>query len=71
MKTNTGGDSQGSGSGQPFLDQYAWNANSFAVSNAVNSFIATQTCRNSLLCEDNKNLTVRMAGGVPFPSPEV
>jgi hypothetical protein len=55
----------------PFLDTYVYNAYSFAVSNSVNAFIATKTCREVNLCDASTNVTINMRGAVRFPNPEV
>ena len=71
VKTNIeGDDGQGNG-GMPFLDQYMYNSQSFVLTNIINSFVATETCRSAGVCETNTNITMNMQGAVPFPNPEV
>jgi hypothetical protein len=65
-----GNDGMGNG-GMPFLDLYTYSSFSFSLTNVVNSYIATKTCRVSGVCESNANITLTMQAGVPFPNPEV
>ena len=55
----------------PFLETYVYNAYSFSLSNSINAFIATKTCREANLCGASTNVSINMPGGVPFPNPEV
>ena len=52
-----------------FLGNYV-NAGSLTLTNAINSFIGTQTCRLSDVCTDNEDVKLWMYGGAQFPNPK-
>ena len=55
----------------PFLHAHYLSGTS-TLTNVVNSYIATMTCRNSLTCNSAQNESVKFweAGTVPFPNPK-
>ena len=60
----------GNSSFAPYLEEYAI-LGYFALSDMINSYIATKTCIDSSKCNNNQNVQINTPGVVNFPSPKV